>query len=428
MLQWIESVNQFLHPLLWGWPVLSAILLAGANLTIRSGFFQFTHCILWIKTTFCILFRHQKASKEGISPLQALTTALAGSIGTGNIVGVATALTIGGPGAIFWMWISALFGMMTIFAENVLGMKYRVKNEKGEWQGGAMYYIHRGIHCRPLALVFAGACVLASLGMGNMAQSNSIAGALQFAVAPKWVGLTVAILLLWVSFGGMRRTAKVTEKLVPFMAIGYLIACTVVLIANHAVLPHVFSQIFSEAFNLQSVAGGAGGSIMLRAMQCGISRGIFTNEAGLGTSVMAHTSSNGTEPVEQGMWGIFQIFIDTILMCTVTALCILSSGTLSSGKDGAELSAAAFASVFGPWGNWIVSICITLFAFATMLAWCCYGERSLTYLTGGKGVFCYRILFAAAAFFSCGMAVSYTHLDVYKRQGPTRAYIFPLRL
>lgn len=405
LLEQIEKINSVVHPLVWGWPILCAILLAGANFSFRLGFFQFTKCRLWLKITLSSIFGRKEPKKPGISQFQALTTALAGSIGTGNIVGVATAITLGGPGSIFWMWVSALFGMMTIFAENVLGMKYRQQAPDGTWRGGAMYYIERGAHSRLLAVVFAAGCVLASFGMGNMAQSNSIAGTLQdsFGVNPGLTGACIAVLLLLVTFGGIRRIAGVTEKLVPLMAAGYLLAAGAVLFVNRHSIPGAFSLIFTEAFGLRPAAGGIGGAAMITAMKCGVSRGIFTNEAGLGSSSMAHASSNGTEPVEQGMWGIFQVFIDTIVICTVTALVILSSGALSTGKDGAALSAAAFSTVFGRSGGAFVSLSIALFAFATLLGWSYYGECGVRYLAGGRPVPLYRLLFAFSAWAGCGM-------------------------
>lgn len=402
-------IAQGIKGLLWGWPVLAAILLAGANLSVRSGFFPITRCRLWLKKTLFRLFRPsaRREGREGVSAIQALSTALAGSIGTGNIVGVATALTLGGPGAIFWMWISAILGMMTIFAENVLGMKYRVRDETGEWHGGAMYYIERGLHSKLLAKVFAFACVLASLGMGNMAQANSISQAFRESFhVPAWVtGPVLAVVVFVIACGGIRRTARVAEKVVPVMALGYLLACITVLIVCRARVGAALSEIISEAFSLQSAAGGVGGTVMMRAMQTGVSRGIFTNEAGLGSSVMAHTSTCGTSPVEQGMWGIFQVFVDTIVMCTLTALCILSSGAMSTGKDGAALSAETFRRVFGDAGASFVAVAVAMFAFATMLAWCCYGEAGLRYLIGKKGAIFYRAIFALAALLACHMAL-----------------------
>lgn len=401
------AIGQGLKGFLWGWPVLSAILLAGANLSVRSGFFQLTYARLWLRKTAFALFGQsaRKEGKQGVSALQAVSTALAGSIGTGNIVGVATALTLGGPGAIFWMWISALLGMMTIFSETVLGMKYRVRDESGFWRGGAMYYLERGLHSPWLAKLFAAACVLASLGMGNMAQANSIAQAFGegFGLSPLLTGGVLSVLLFAVACGGIRRTARVAEKLVPGMAIGYLLACLIVLFLFRNNLGHAIAEIFSQAFSLRAAAGGTGGVVMLRAMRAGVSRGIFTNEAGLGSSVMAHTSTCNHSPVEQGMWGIFQVFIDTWVMCTLTALCILSSGVMKTGKDGAALSTETFRSAFGNGGAIFVAVAVALFAFATMLAWCCYGEAGLRYLSGGRGIWGYRLLFAAAAFFACRM-------------------------
>lgn len=399
----IKSVNDFLHPLIWGWPVLAAILLAGANFSFRSGFFQFTHCRLWMHITFGNLFKNKKQNDDGISPFQAVTTALAGSIGTGNIVGVATALTLGGPGAIFWMWVSSLLGMMTIFSENVLGMKYRRKNMDGTWQGGAMYYLERGVKSKPLAVIFSIGCVLASFGMGNMAQSNSIAGAMQetFGTSLPLTGLVLAVLLIIMTFGGIRRIAKITEKLVPFMAISYLVAAGIVLFFHRHMLIDVLVQIVQEAFGMRQAAGGIGGAVMMNAMKTGVSRGIFTNEAGLGSSVMAHSGSTLKEPVEQGMWGIFQVFLDTIIMCTITALVILCSGALSTGKDGAALSAAAFSTVFGEFGGILIAISIALFAFATLLGWSYYGECGVRYLIGNRAVPLFRILFALSAIAGC---------------------------
>lgn len=401
----IEQVNDFLHPLIWGWPILAAILLAGANFSFRSGFFQFTHCRLLFHITIGSLFRKKSKDQNGISPFQALTTALAGSIGTGNIVGVATAITIGGAGAIFWMWVSALLGMMTIFAENVLGMKYRQKNPDGTWRGGAMYYLERGVKSKGLAVLFSIGCVLASFGMGNMAQSNSIAGALEesFGTSTLFTGIVLAVLLLIVTFGGIRRIAKVTEKLVPFMAVGYLLAAGILLYFHRHMISAALLQIVEEAFGLRQAVGGIGGAAMLNAMKTGVSRGIFTNEAGLGSSVMAHAGSTTKEPVEQGMWGILQVFLDTILMCTITALVILTSGVLSTGKEGAALSAAAFSTVFGEFGSILIAICLALFAFATLLGWSYYGECGVRYLAGGRVIPLYRIVFAFCAVIGCTM-------------------------
>lgn len=408
----VENIARLLRELLWGWPVLAGILLAGIHLSIRTGFLPFTHCIFWIKNTIGSFFSKKtdpKKAKAGrISPIQALFTALAGSIGTGNIVGVATALTLGGPGAIFWMWVSAGIGMTTIWGEAVLAVKYRKKEPNGQQSGGPMYYLERGADKKGLAWLFAAACVLASLGMGNMAQSNAIAGALEegFSVPPVWTGVVVAALLFVISAGGMKRTARVAEKLVPLMAIGYVAVCVVLLIAFSERVVPAFQMIFHDAFSLEAAAGGVGGTVMLRAMECGVSRGIFTNEAGLGCSVMAYGESGGDEPGKQACWGILQVVIDTLLMCTLTALCILVTGSLSSGKDGAALSTVCFSALLGSWGEGFVCVAITLFAFATMMAWSAYGQKALQYLAGNHFQTAYRVLFAAAAVLGCRLSLT----------------------
>ena len=407
----MENISQVLREILWGWPVLMGILAVGLHLSIRTGFLPFTHCIFWLKNTIGSCFSkkgHERTQKtDKISPIQALLTALAGSIGTGNIVGVATALTLGGPGAIFWMWVSAGMGMTTIWAETVLAVKYRNKGPDGLVSGGPMYYLERGARKKGLAKLYAAACVLASLGMGNMAQSNAIAGALEegFALPPVFTGVCAAVLLFLISAGGMRSAAKVSEKLVPVMAVGYVAACAAVLFLFPEKIFPAFQLIFSQAFSTQAAVGGVGGTVMLRAMECGVSRGIFTNEAGLGCSVMAYGESSGAEPGKQGCWGILQVFIDTILMCTLSALAILVSGALSTGKDGAALSTVCFTSVFGSWGKGFVCVSITLFAFATMIAWSAYGQKALEYLVGNRFRDSYRILFAAAAVLGCQLGL-----------------------
>ncbi len=405
---WVAHINGMVQPVLWGWPVLLCILAAGVLFTVRLHFFQLVHARLWLQLVFGGLFCRKPRKKERISSFQALTTALAGSIGTGNIVGVATALAAGGPGAIFWMWISALLGMLTVYAETVLGMKYRQKTEHGTWLGGAMYYIQYGLKCKPLALVFAAACVAASLGMGNMAQANAIGAVLQgsFGVPTVATGIVAAVLIFIVLIGGIQRIARVTESVVPVMATIFLLAGLLVIVVNVKALPGAFAQIFAGAFDLRSVTGGIGGSVMATALKHGVSRGIFTNEAGLGSSVMAYTQTDCAEPVEQGMWAIFQVFADTIVMCTVTALCILCSGVMKSGETGGALSTAAFETVFGAFGGGVVAVCTTLFAFATMLGWAHYGQCGLRYLCGEKLLIPYRIVFAFVTAASTGLQLA----------------------
>ena len=414
MEQILAGVNRWVQPVLWGWPVLLLILLAGVIYTVRLRGFQIARVGLWMDHTVVGMFRRKSGrdGDKGITPFQSVTTALAGSIGTGNIVGVATAITLGGPGAIFWMWISALFGMMTIYAETVLGLRYRTKDEHGRWLGGAMYYLEYGVGKKWLGCLFAGACVLSSMGMGNMTQSNALGAALNESLGvPKlWVGIVCGAVLGVVLMGGIKRIAAVTESVVPFMSLLYLAVGFVVLAVHWDRILPAFGQIFAGAFDFRSAAGGIGGYGIWAAMKSGLSRGIFTNEAGLGSSVMAHAAADTDEPCEQGMWGIFQVFIDTIVVCSVTALCILASGVVSTGLDGGALSAGAFASVFGGFGRHTMSVCVVFFAFATMVGWSYYGECAVRYLCVGsaffsrhveKTVMVFRLLYAASTVAGC---------------------------
>lgn len=335
----IESINSAVNGVVWGVPMLILIIGTGIYLSVRTGFFQLTGLKHWLGSTLFAIFRNKSVTKSGekkaISQFQALTTALAASIGTGNIAGVATAIAAGGPGAVFWMWVSAFFGMMTSFTENVLGIYYRRKNSKGEWSGGAMYYLENGVGAkngmklfgRILAVLFAVFCVLASFGIGNMTQANSISAALEsdFGVSPLLTGLIIAFISALVIMGGIKRIGAVTEKLVPFMALFYMAGCLIIFFMNYGNIPYVFGSIFSSAFDFRAVSGGAGGYIISRAVTMGFKRGVFSNEAGLGSSVLVNCASDVREPVKQGMWGIFQVFFDTIVMCTLTAFVLLSS-------------------------------------------------------------------------------------------------------
>lgn len=404
----LTAINSYTLPILWGWPVLLAILTAGIFYTVLLKGFQIWRIGLWMRYTVGALFRRRaKQTARGITPFQSVSTALAGSIGTGNIVGVATAITMGGPGALFWMWVSAFFGMMTIYAETVLGLLFRKKDSHGRWIGGAMYYLEFGTGKRWLGLLFSGGCALAAIGMGNMTQSNAIGDALQSSLGwnKLWVGLICGVILAVVLMGGIRRIAAVTETIVPFMSLLYLAAGIIVLAVHWSNILPAFGQIFAGAFSIQGAVGGIGGYTILTAMKSGISRGIFTNEAGLGSSVMAHAAADTKEPCEQGMWAIFQVFVDTIVVCTLTGLCILSSGVLSTGADGGALSSLAFESVFGVFGKHTMTICVIFFAFATMLGWSYYGECAVGYLFAGSPFFnkhmkivilIYRLLYAAS--------------------------------
>lgn len=428
IIQLITNVNSVLNDFIWG-PIMLAIFLAvGLMFTVRTKVFQISHFKYWIDVTFLQLFRKEAThvrktdDKHAISQFQSLCTALAATIGVGNISGVAVALALGGPGAIFWMWLSAFLGMMTNYAENTLGIKYRYKNEKGDWVGGAMVYIERGLGLKWLAVIFSVFCVLASFGIGNMSQGNEIANGLynSFAI-PKWAtALAVMLLAGLVIVGGIKRIASVTEKLVPFMAVTYIVGAFVVIFSNIAEVPGAFAAIFGNAFNFSSMGGGVAGFTVMIAMRRGISRGVFSNEAGLGSSVMVHSASNVKEPVVQGMWGIFEVFADTLIVCTLTALTILTSGVYDyteyakyigtslpdTLKSGVALTSSAFESVFGSLGGNFISIAVMLFAFSTILGWSYYGERGIEYLFGLKAVPVYKLIFILVIFLGCNASLS----------------------
>lgn len=356
----ITSVNKAVNGVVWGIPMLILIIATGIYMTVRTGFFQITKIKHWANETFLAIFKKKSVTKtnekKAISQFQALSTALAATIGTGNIAGVATAIAVGGPGAVFWMWLSAFFGMMTNYSENVLGIFYRKKNDHGEWSGGAMYYINEGLKDRkgfkhiakPLAVLFSIFCVLASFGIGNMTQVNSISSAMKsnFNIPTIVTGIALAIIAALVIVGGIKRIASVTEKLVPFMAVFYIVGCLIIFFSNFHQIPYVFSSIFSNAFNFGAIAGGVGGYIIKRAVTMGFKRGVFSNEAGLGSSVMVHSASDVKEPVVQGMWGIFEVFFDTIIVCTLTSFVILSSPAESKTFSEAMQSISEKAQYF----------------------------------------------------------------------------------
>ena len=417
----IVLLNDMVRAFVWGAPMLVLLVGTGVYFTAKTCLFQLRHMGLWLRKTLLSCFSgaaRRRSGKNAVSPFATMCTALAATVGTGNIAGVATALTIGGPGAVFWMWISAFFGMMTAFAENTLGMLYREKGPDGAWRGGPMLYLKKGLHSPFLAGAFALFCVLASFGMGNMSQCNSIAAGLSgvFGVPESVTGLVTAALLGAVMLGGLARISRVTETLVPFMALFYMGGALAVL-CRRAYLPQACGQILAAAFDWQAGAGGLAGYGMARAIRTGVSRGVFSNEAGLGSSVMVHTAADAKEPCEQGMWAVFEVFFDTIVMCTVTALVLLASGVydetlygLAAGTPlmqtlatGAQLTAAAFSTVFGPLGGGFVAVSLALFAFSTLLGWSYYGQRAAEYLFGARAVPVYKALFVAAAAVGCTM-------------------------
>lgn len=418
----IAQLNDMVHAFVWGVPMLVLLVGAGVYFTAKTGLFQIRYIGLWLRKTLFSCFTGEARRKSGgqaVSPFATMCTALAATVGTGNIAGVATALTIGGPGAVFWMWISAFFGMMTAFAENTLGMLYRERGPDGAWRGGPMLYLKKGLHSPFLAAAFALSCVLASFGMGNMSQCNSIAGGLSgvFGVPPLVTGIATAALLGAVMLGGLKRVTRVTETLVPFMALFYMGGALVVLWCRREYLPQACGQILACAFDWKAGAGGAAGYGIAQALRTGVSRGVFSNEAGLGSSVMVHAAADAKEPCEQGMWAVFEVFFDTIVMCTMTALVLLSSGVydaalygaaagtplLAQLATGAQLTAAAFSTVFGPPGGGFVAVSLVLFAFSTLLGWSYYGQRAAEYLFGEHAAPVYRALFLAAAVLGCTM-------------------------
>ncbi|TVR67931.1 MAG: sodium:alanine symporter family protein [Spirochaetaceae bacterium] len=368
----------------------------GLYLTIRMGFFQFLKFGLSWKQSFGRMFKKAEEKEGGaISSFQAVSSAMAATIGVGNIAGVSTAIALGGPGAVFWMWMSALVGMATKFGEASLGVKYRNIEPDGEVNGGVMFYIEKGLGpgWKWLAVVYALLAGLAALGIGNMVQANTMAASLgQFGVPPVVTGIGALILVGLVILGGIKRIGQTAEKIVPFMAIVYIIGSLVVIFMNIGMVGSAFGQIFYYAFNPIAATGGFAGSAVAASIRFGIARGIFSNEAGLGAASIVHAQAKNS-PTRQGMWGIMEVFIDTIIVCTMTALVILVTGVLETGDTGAVLASAAFTKGLPGPGGAIVLIGLVLFSYTTMLTWSFYGEKSWEYIFGKKVVTPYRILF-----------------------------------
>ena len=421
MVDIVTRVNNVVNGFVWGPFGLALLFCTGLWLSVRTGFFQFRRMGYWLKHTIGAIFTNKDVtahtSKEdmAISQFQSMCTALAGTIGTGNIVGVATAIVSGGPGAIFWMWVMALLGMMTSFAENVLGVYYRRKNEKGEWNGGAMYYLTDGLGAKPgckavgkvLAVLFACFCILASFGIGNMSQINSIAGNMNAAFHLPYLatGLALMAVTALIVIGGLKRVAAVTEKLVPLMALFYVAGALIIVVMHAGNIPAALAAIFKGAFNLNAAGGGALGYGISQTITWGFKRGAFSNEAGLGSAVMVNSASNVKEPVHQGMWGVFEVFADTIVVCTLTALVILTtgvveleSGAVLAGVQDNALVGQAFTAAFGSFGPKFIAVSILLFAYSTTLGWSHYGTKAFEYLFGTKATLFYKIVFVLAIF------------------------------
>ncbi len=400
MLEIIESINEMLNNFIWGVPAMVCIIGVGLYLSVRTGFIQIRKLPYALKTTVGRMFKKKEAGDGAITPFQAVCTALAATVGTGNIAGVAGAIAIGGPGAVFWMWISALLGMCTKFAEVTLAVHFRERSEKGDYVGGPMYYIKNGLGSKWMWLAYLyaifGACAV--FGTGNATQVNTITAAIDSALINYGlltqgntatfdliVGIVICIVVLLILLGGIKRIGKVSEQLVPIMALLYVVLGLGVIFLNIQKIPAVFVSIFEGAFNPQAVTGGVVGSFFV-SMKKGVSRGIFSNEAGLGTGSIAHACADTRKPVKQGMFGIFEVFMDTIIICTMTALVVFLSGVeIPYGQNaGAELTISGFTSVYGNWVSIFTAVAMCCFAFSTIIGWGLYGQRCVEFLFGSK--------------------------------------------
>lgn len=413
MLNTIETINTAVNNFIWGVPAMICIIGVGLYLSFRTRFLQIRKFPYAIKTTIGRVLRKKEASDGAMTPFQAVCTALAATVGTGNIAGVAGAIAIGGPGAVFWMWISAFLGMCTKFSEVTLAVHFRERNADGDFVGGPMYYIKNGLgkHWQWLAVLFSVFGVLTVFGTGNATQVNTITTAINSALLNYHIiqesslsicnlilGVTIAILVALVLLGGVKRIGKVTEKLVPFMAFIYILLALGVIILNIQNVPEIFSSIINGAFNPSAVTGGIVGSFFL-SVKKGVSRGIFSNEAGLGTGSIAHACADTKKPVKQGFFGIFEVFTDTILICTMTALVILCSGIpVHYGKAaGAELTILGFTSTYGNWVSIFTAIALCCFAFSTIIGWGLYGARCIEFLFSSKVIKPFMILYSLVA-------------------------------
>ncbi len=413
MLQIIETINTAVNNFIWGVPAMVCIFGVGLYLSIRTNFLQIRKFPYAIRTTLGRIFRKRDASDGAITPFQAVCTALAATVGTGNIAGVAGAIAIGGPGAIFWMWVSALFGMCTKYAEVTLAVHFREINANGELVGGPMYYIKNGLGKKWhwLAYLFAAFGVLTVFGTGNATQVNTITTAINSALlnyniitegavstSNLIIGIVIAILIAMILLGGIKRIGQVTEKLVPFMALLYIILGLGVVLLNIQNVPSVFASIFRGAFQPTAVTGGIIGSMFI-SVKKGVSRGIFSNEAGLGTGSIAHACADTKKPVKQGMFGIFEVFTDTIVICTLTALVILCSGvSINYGEAaGAELTILGFTSTYGNWVSIFTAVAMCCFAFSTALGWGLYGARCIEFLFSEKVIKPFMVVYSLVA-------------------------------
>ena len=413
MLSTIEAVNSVVNNFIWGVPAMICIIGVGLYLSIRTRFLQIRKFPYSMKVTLGRMMKKKEASDGALTPFQAVCTALAATVGTGNVAGVAGAIAIGGPGAVFWMWISALLGMCTKFAEVTLAVHFRETNAQGDLVGGPMYYIKNGLDKKWhfLAYLFAAFGVLAVFGTGNATQVNTITTAIDSALssfnilpadAVKLVnliiGVALAIIIALILIGGIKRIGNVTSKLVPFMAIMYIVLALGVIFFHIKAVPAVFASIIEGAFHPASVTGGVVGSFFM-SMKKGVSRGIFSNEAGLGTGSIAHACADTKKPVKQGFFGIFEVFVDTIIICTMTALVILCSGVpVNYGEAaGAELTISGFTTVYGSWVSIFTAVAMCCFAFSTIIGWGLYGTRCIEFLLGSRSNMPFMVLYSLTA-------------------------------
>ena len=411
MVEIISTINGKINSLVWGLPMMILIVGTGVLMSCGIGFKQFTKIGYWMKNTIGKALKKQETKDGAVTPFQAMCTALAASVGTGNIAGVGGAIAIGGPGAVFWMWLSALVGMATKYSEVTLALHYREKNAKGDWVGGPMYYIKNGLgkSWKWLGSVFCVFAALAAFGIGNMTQVNTIAStvtdamvlfapALNVGTAKLMIGVVLAILAAIILIGGIKRIGQVCEKLVPVMAIIYILAGIGVVVMNLDQVPVVFGAIIKGAFNPEAAAGGLVGVTIMTAIKKGVGRGVFSNEAGLGSAPIAHAAADVDDPVKQGLFGMFEVFADTIVICTLTAFIVLCGNGINGieyGNDiGAGLTINGLKSLYDPTiATVLVAVALTLFAFSTVLTWALYGSRSVEYLLGTKAIVPYQAIF-----------------------------------
>ena len=409
----IESINSAINGFVWGVPMLVLLVGTGILMTLRTRGVQFRKFGYAMKNTIGKIFHKTKAGKGEMTPFQAMSTALAGTVGTGNIAGITTAVTLGGPGAIFWLWVTALIGMCTKYAEVTLAVKFRERNKHGDWVGGPMYYIKNGLspRWRFLAVLYSVFGVFTVFGTGNATQVNTITASINTALSSygllpadavtlcRWIiGVAIALILMLVLLGGIKRIGRVTERLVPFMALLYVVLALGVVVLNAGRIPAVLGAIVTGAFSPTAVTGGIVGSFFT-SMQKGVARGIFSNEAGLGTGSIAHACADTQEPVRQGLFGIFEVFADTIVICTLTALVILLSGVpVSYGQAaGAELTISGFVATYGNWVTIFTAVAMCCFAFSTIIGWGLYGARCVEFLFSSRAIAPFMVVYSLVA-------------------------------